>query len=489
MAVANTLQQKMLTEFIGTGFLAFSIALSPLSNCPPLSIGCTLMAMVYMGGPVSGGHFNPAVTLGVLVRGHIKFNDACFYVLAQLSGALVFGFVAGKVILRNADQYAHLPLIGYPAVPKGSTWLEASIAEFVITFALVHTVLHVATHSKHHGNSYFGLAIGWTVLSGAVAVGSVSGGAFNPAVSMLTLLFNHGSTGYGDSMFESMFVYWIAPPLGGLVAGGLFELINPEECGRDNTFRGAELVIEFVGTFMLCFTIATSPPPLAPLAIGAMLMAQVYAGGPTSGAAYNPAVTLGVLVRGRIGLYNAGAYVAVQLVAGFAGGAVAKFSTGTTIGFPAPGAITGHTEAFIAEFFATFMLVLVVLNVATSTAAIGKGYFGLAIGLTVTAMAYSVGSVSGGAFNPAPAVMAIVAGKVPWWGYFVACPLGGATAGGVFRLQHAGEEDRGADVEALARAAREARISADRPSLTELAPSSSFLSNSVVRAESQLSMQ
>jgi aquaporin Z len=194
---------------------------------------------------------------------------------------------------------------------------------------------------------------------------------------------------------------------------------------------------EFIGTFFLlltigCTGIAAGPGVIAPLAIGAVLTVMVYAGGHLSGAHYNPAITLGVFVRGRVGAADVAPYMAAQVIAAAAAAAIVLFiKTGESI---APfNARLG--AGFAAEFLFTFALVYVVLNTATAKATAGNSYFGMAIGFTVLAGAFAVGDVSGGAFNPAVAVGASMMGMLPWgnlWLYLVADLLGGAAAGAVF---------------------------------------------------------
>src|SRR5262245_59756154 len=194
---------------------------------------------------------------------------------------------------------------------------------------------------------------------------------------------------------------------------------------------------ELIGTFFLVLTIgttgiATGPGVIPPLAIGSILMVMIYAGGHLSGAHYNPAVTVGVFVRGRIGAGDVLPYIMAQIVgAAMAAGVVLFFKTQSVTAFNAPIA-----PAFAAEFLFTFALVYVVLNVATAKANAGNSYFGLAIGFTVLAGAFAVGDVSGGAFNPAVAVGAMIMGMLPWanlWLYVAAEVLGAGAAALIFR--------------------------------------------------------
>ena len=313
----DTLAKPCLVEFIGTFFLAFTIgtAAGQGASLAPLAIGSALMCAVYWGGHMSGAHFNPAVSLAACIRGKLRPVVCGCYMLAQFAASTV-AFAAVSTVLPRT--FSDDPKVGSPATGAGVEIGAAFICEFVLTFALCHTVLHTATSSAGAGNSYFGLAIGYTVLSGAISVGGVSGGAFNPAVGVLSLL-------NGLNVTKVLQLYFLAPFLGGTLAGGLFHLTHPHETsgGRVDKPAFADCAVEFVGTFMLCFTIslaasASNTSGLAPVSIGAMLSAMVYAGGPTSGGHYNPAVSLGVLVRARaggvdFGVAKAAAYMLTQV--------------------------------------------------------------------------------------------------------------------------------------------------------------------------------
>ena len=206
-----------------------------------------------------------------------------------------------------------------------------------------------------------------------------------------------------------------------------------------------KLVVEFIGTFFLVLTIgmAVIDPgagAMAPLAIGAALMVMVYAGGHISGAHYNPAVTLAVFIRGKATAADVGGYWAVQI----AGAILAALVVRT---FKADAVITAGAidtvPALLAEFLFTFALAYVVLNVATTRGTEGNSYYGLAIGLTVTAGAYAVGPVSGAAFNPAVAVGVTVLGFSAVsniWIFLVANLAGGAAAALVFNALDMGSD-------------------------------------------------
>ena len=204
--------KKYVAEFIGTFFLVLTIGLTVIGAGPsviaPLAIGAALMVMVYAGGHISGGHYNPAVTLGVLIRGKVKATDAVPYILAQLAGAAI-ATMAVKVFRAGAEVTPIALQVG-----------PALLAEFLFTFALVYVVLNAATAEGTSGNSFYGLAIGMTVMTGAFAVGSISGGAFNPAVAL-------GISMLGLSSWANLWIYVLANFGAAIVAAIVFNLINP----------------------------------------------------------------------------------------------------------------------------------------------------------------------------------------------------------------------------------------------------------------------
>jgi aquaporin Z len=177
----------------------------------PLAIGAALMIMVFAGCHISGGHYNPAVTLGVLIRGKVKPADAVPYWIAQFLAAAVAGLLVIKVLRLGVPVSAIAPKTG-----------PALLAEFLFTFALVYVVLNTATAEGTAGNSFYGLAIGMTVMTGAFAVGDISGGAFNPAVAL-------GITVMGISSWNNIWIYLLANLAGGIVAALIFKMINPSE--------------------------------------------------------------------------------------------------------------------------------------------------------------------------------------------------------------------------------------------------------------------
>jgi aquaporin Z len=205
--------RSYVTEFIGTFGLVFTVACVALSGQPEaaLAIGAVYMVLVYAGGHISGAHYNPAVTLGVYLRGRLTMAHMLRYWVAQLAGALVAAWTAGFIINPQLVHTLSLP---------GRSMAAALFAEFIFTFFLVYVVLNVATSRDQPNNHFFGLAIGFTVTAGSLAVGAVSGGAFNPAVAF-------GATVLGLLSWANIWIYLIANLLGGSAAAIVFRFINP----------------------------------------------------------------------------------------------------------------------------------------------------------------------------------------------------------------------------------------------------------------------
>ena len=204
---------KYIAEFIGTFFLVLTIGCTVVGAgsgvIAPLAIGAALMVMVFAGGHISGGHYNPAVTLGILIRGKLQSADVVPYWIAQLAGAAVAALLVNRV-LRAGVAVTPITLHVGPAL----------LAEFLFTFALVYVVLNAATAEGTSGNSFYGLAIGMTVMTGAFAVGDISGGAFNPAVAL-------GICILGISDWSNIWIYLLANFAAGAVAAVIFQMINP----------------------------------------------------------------------------------------------------------------------------------------------------------------------------------------------------------------------------------------------------------------------
>ena len=211
--------RRYATEFIGTFFLVFTICQAVLAKAAlaPLAIGVVLAAMVFAGGHISGAHYNPAVTLAVFLRGRLPARDVAPYVVAQVLAASAAAGITRWMVGPAPD----------PAFAvQGKGLAAALVAEVLVTFALAYVVLNVATSKDHPNNSFYGLAIGFTVLAGAVAVGGLSGGVFNPAVAF-------GVSIAGLVSWSMLWVYLVANLAGGALAAAAFRLCNPTDLHED----------------------------------------------------------------------------------------------------------------------------------------------------------------------------------------------------------------------------------------------------------------
>jgi aquaporin Z len=204
---------KFIVECIGTFFLLLTIGLTVIPGSAgviaPLAIGSVLMVMVYAGGHISGAHYNPAVTLAVLIRGKCTIADVPVYLTAQILGAAAGALTA---------QF----LVGSGTAAGAIDVTKSLIAEFLFTFALAYVVLNVATAKGTSGNSFYGLAIGFVVMAGAFSVGGISGGAFNPAVAIAAPLM-------GLMDWNNIWIHISADFAGGALAAVIFNILNPED--------------------------------------------------------------------------------------------------------------------------------------------------------------------------------------------------------------------------------------------------------------------
>lgn len=205
--------RKYAAEFIGTFFLVLTVGCTVIPGAAgviaPLAIGAVLMVMIFAGGHVSGAHFNPAVTLAVFVRGRCEARDVVPYWVAQVAAAGAAAFTATFLVGRGTPM--HITAVH-----------AAFVAEFLFTFALAFVVVNVATAKGTAGNSFYGLAIGMTVMVGAFSVGGISGGAFNPAVAV-------GAALMGLLQPADIWIHIAADLAGGLAAGLVFRMLNPDD--------------------------------------------------------------------------------------------------------------------------------------------------------------------------------------------------------------------------------------------------------------------
>merc|ERR1719160_1543839 len=276
------------------------------------------------------------------------------------------------------------------------SWVEAGAAEVLYTFMLCFVVLRVTADVNSDFSEYFPMAIGFVVVAGGYAGGGISGGAFNPAVAFgLDVASAHLG-------FKYCLVYTLFEFVGAGLAVAVHMTVDSRKDVEPTLMKKA--VSEFVGTYFLVLTVflnVTGASPAGGLSIAASLMCMIYALGGVSGANFNPAVTLALLITGKGGMTGslAPVYMGAQLAGGFAAGATSIAITGTKLTLLPPN--FGYTPALIGETFFTFVLCFTVLNVACTTMPeklMGGGpaaqIYGLAIGFCIMVGAGASGNVS-----------------------------------------------------------------------------------------------
>lgn len=207
--------RKLAVEFIGMFLFMFTVGMATektgAGKLAPFAIGVVLMVLVYAGGHISGGHYNPAVSTAVLVRRKLTGTEWVGYVVVQLAAAAL----AGLAVRGVAGHEVHATVL--------NTW-KMLVVEFVFTFALAYIVLNVATARGTEGNSFYGIAIGGIVLVGAFSVGAISGAAFNPAIAL-------GACISGLLKWSNYWIYLVADLVGGIAGAAAFLLVEPGDKG------------------------------------------------------------------------------------------------------------------------------------------------------------------------------------------------------------------------------------------------------------------
>jgi len=442
-------------EFVGTFFLIFTVGMNvELKDTVwgGISIGSVLMVCIYALGGISGGHFNPAVTFALaiveLIGGPVKGllgRKLFLYWAVQIAGGIAAGFCYRSI-------FAHGISVGPTAAEFGVP--NVGILEIIYTFMLCFVVLNVAVAKENQPNQYFGLAIGGVIFAGAYGAGAVCGGCFNPAVTLGLDLphLNHFNPKWSP-------LYVLCQLAGGALAAGVFRLVRSSNFTelKEETTEGARILSEFLGTFMLVLTVGLNvlaKSPAGAYSIAASLMCMVYALGSVSGAHFNPAVTLAVLLSGRapdMTPRRAAGYVWAQLIAGKLASMTYSFVySGQS--FPlGPAAGFGLGAVGVVEVLFTLLLSFIVLSVAVSTTTNSSNKFGFCIGACVTVGGNAGGPISGGAFNPAVAFgIGSAAGPfqhtvvmvLTYWGFQF---VGGALAALLFRVTHAADLENEAE--------------------------------------------
>lgn len=386
---------KYLAEALGTYFLVLTIGCNVLGGSgvwAVTSIASSLMVCIFAFGAASGAHFNPSVTLAVYLSGKLPggLKELAFYSLSQVAGGLL-----------AALSYLFLFGASFDLGPgKGHSWLVAASVELIYTCMLCFVVLNVACASASQGNQFFALAIGFVIIAGGYAAGSISGAAFNPAVAFAIDLSS------ADKSFGMCGIYLVAEFLGSALAVLLFKLTRPEEFGDTANKNSllSRLFAEAIGTYFLTLTAGLNVlkgSAAGAWSVAASLMCMIYSLGNCSGGHFNPAVTLAVLLskRNKIDPAEASYYIVAQII----GAITAGLTYISLLGMSAPlnpGSSWGRTT--MAETLYTTLLCLVVLSTATVNKP-SKDFFGLAIGAVVTVAGFA-GAPFGVVLNPAVSI-------------------------------------------------------------------------------------
>eukprot|EP00928_Gymnodinium_smaydae_P043390 TRINITY_DN2907_c0_g1_i3.p1 TRINITY_DN2907_c0_g1~~TRINITY_DN2907_c0_g1_i3.p1 ORF type:complete len:544 (-),score=71.05 TRINITY_DN2907_c0_g1_i3:106-1608(-) len=417
-------------EFLGTWLIVFtagviSILGDAMWNATALAAIVTVCGYVF--GPVSGGHFNPAVSLSAAFVGKEDWPRMIVYTVLQMVGGLLAG-------LTYSSAFGEATIVG-PAPEYLNTSFPV-IVEFLYTTVLCFVALNVVYARKSNPsddqNHYFALAVGFVYIAGGYAAGNISGACFNPAIAFgmdAQSYFGRHIATSSSSSASWAWAYTGAESVAAFLAAILFRLCRPEERGYEvsGNFEPnlcVKMLSEFLGTSVLALTVGlclVTKSAVTPWSAAAAYMSMIYALGSVSGAHFNPAVSLAVMFSGR-GMcppFRFLSFVAVQGLAAVLTGCVVAsahkagpYSSDDSFCLK-PFTAAGSSETywwpvFVVEFLFTFMLAFAVLAVATVTPV--QSYtrqnfpFGLAIGATVTAGGFAAGTISGGVLNPAVAL-------------------------------------------------------------------------------------
>lgn len=436
-------------EFLGTFLLTFAVGCNTLTNAyvwGATSNACTLMVLIYAFGDVSGGHFNPAVSIASFVSMRLSFGELMVYMLVQLLGAAL-GTTAYSLLFFQSFNIA--PMAGFQ-------WYQAALAELFFTMMLCFVVLSTVFPDRQTADvppQFAPLAIGMVLVAGAHGAGAISGGCFNPAIALAVDVSSAG-LGFGWSIAYIGYEF-----MGAALAAVFYRLCRPNEFGQTDpllkAIKGQEirlshLMSEFLGTFLLTVTVGLnvlSGSRCGAWSIGAALMCMIYALGDVSGAHFNPAVTLAVVATGRHeqdvpNPVKGAMYMIAQFLAGILGAWMFALMFHWETFSLGPVGEYGWAARFPVEVFFTFVLCLTVLSVAaTKVQKVQDEYFGLVIGFSISVGGYVVGMVSGGTMNPAVTLGIATTGTLCpkcisfWWSfvYILAEMLGGLFAAAVFR--------------------------------------------------------
>jgi len=418
---------------------------SPMGS---IAIGVSLSALTYSFGHVSEAHFNPAITFSVCLTGKMHWFMGLLYGVVQVIGAMAGAVTA--YIMAGPDVLLVARAVGTVAQPLVSAW----VIEALFCTALILVFLNVATEkNSNEPNSYYGIAIGFTVLAALSAGASLSTGVYNPALAT-GMAFSAGVTGHNQGV-EDIWIYWSAPFVGAVAGAGIKVFMNSDWHTQATQAGGLPSVVpavEFLGTFYLSLVYALNGNALG---VGGILLAMVYMGDHVCGVDFNPAVTLGAALRWGVPLSEYWK-VGVTALAQFAGGTAAAFVTLGIQGhvhYPSPGQFSGVSGSAAFEVIWTALLVYVVCTVMTPISSDPKDVRmlnrrGFTIGFIVAAGVFCAtanGAGASGVFNPALGAgltgAAALQSDAPHhlencWVYLVGPFVGSVLGAGLFALLH-----------------------------------------------------
>lgn len=403
-------------EFFGTFLLTLTVGYcshSGNSTLNPTAIGSVLMVLIYSVGPVSGGNLNPAVSLTLALLGKLRWPVMFGYWIAQICGGLLAGFTVFALFQEGINVGPH------GEYDMGSAAMCEILYTAMLCFVVANCAASTRNNPKGDNNQFYALAIGFVIIAGGHACGSISGAFFNPAVSI------------GFGVFTGL-LYVLFHAIGVAVAVICFKAVRPEEKSVEGDVMimyeyfdpplQTKCLSEYIGTHMLVTTVGLNiltGSDATGWSAGACLMSMIYSLGDVSGAHFNPAVSIAVWLSGRSILQGSFCilYIAMQVLASIIAGFALSFihvrggfkDVSFGVG-PQEDATWG--QAMVVEIMFTFILCFVVLSCATVSLAFPGNpapprknfYFAFAIGACVTLAGVAIGHVSGACINPAVAM-------------------------------------------------------------------------------------
>lgn len=454
---------RYLVEMIGTFLLGIGTLIAHTQSGSPIvtSIVCGFLrsALMYTTGPISGGHMSPVLSVATHLRRsrYLSLKNLLGYLAAQALGSLG-SVVVVSWLQGGRDFLPSIPIGNLPEITQ-SRALQLELG-FSASIALVY--LHTYTSSNANAHLFFALATGFMTAGATVAAVGISGAFFDPFLATITILFRH----HGK---EHLWLYWVGPLVGALLAPAFFLLMAPAEFivvdrkGRPtghpwllylHSIRVWKGFAEMVATMILTMTAITGG-----FGGGFALLGLIYMANHLTMAQFNPAVTVSFFLHGAVkskkSLFQ---YLLAELLGGAIGGLLGKelIIKENKLNIPHVG------KAWLCEFLFTFALLFVCH--ASTPGRFTKDHGGIGIALLIIAASFAVGSHSGGIFNPAVALgVCIASGAMRhYWIYLTACTLGGVLS---FIIQAAYNKTNLAFRDKMRRKAELARLQAEKSSM------------------------